>query len=278
MLNILSDSCCDLSPELKQKYSIDTIPLNVIHNDINYKDGIDINNLKLFELVEQNGQLPKTSAPSVAEFIEFYKGHQGDILFCGIGNKFSATFQNAQLAAQTFSDRKFYFVDSFNLSSGVGQLLLRAAEMNQAGVEPEKIVSTLENSQNKVKTAFVIDTLDYLHKGGRCSAMQNIIGSLLKIRPIIEVRQDGTMGIREKTRGTRKKALECLLQGFSNHLNQVDLHRVFVTHTGCDEDAQFLVNELQKIAPIQEMCVTIAGATITSHCGPNTIGIIYFLK
>ena len=136
----------------------------------------------------------------------------------------------------------------------------------------------MQAAVGRVHTSFIIDTLDYLYMGGRCSAMENVVGSLLKIRPIIEVRPDGTLGVKEKTRGTRKKALGSMLADFEAHLSQVDLHRVFVTHTGCDADAAFLKEELLKIAPIEEVCITQAGATVASHCGPDTIGILYLEK
>jgi DegV family protein with EDD domain len=124
----------------------------------------------------------------------------------------------------------------------------------------------------------VVDTLEYVYKGGRCSAVEMIVGSLLKIRPVIEVRPDGTLGIREKKGGSRKKALDSLLLDFSNHLDTLDPHRVFVTHTTSDEDALYLAFELKKLAPIEHLHITSAGSTIASHCGPGCIGILYMTQ
>jgi DegV family protein with EDD domain len=278
MINILTDSCSDLSPELLEQYKIHVIRLSVFLDNRSFHDGLDIQLETLYELVTKTGQLPKTSAPSIAEFTEFYSQIPGDLFYTGISSQLSATFQNAVVSSQMLEDRKITIVDSLNLSTGIGLLVLKAAELKDLGYSLQKIKEEIETSVPKVCTSFVIDTLEYIYKGGRCSAMESIVGSLLKIRPVIEVKADGTLGIREKTRGTRKKALGTMLDGFQANLGQIDLHRVFVTHSGCDEDAVYLVEELKKIAPIEHLHITRAGATIASHCGPNTIGILYLRK
>lgn len=278
MVNIITDSCADLSPELIQRFNIPVIRLNVFIDNQTYKDGANITIQQLFEKVDSNGQLPKTSAPSVAEFIDLFSRTPGDLIFCGISSKLSATLQSAILAAEALPDRKIYTIDSLNLSTGIGLLALFGAELRDQGRTAEEIAAAMQAAVGRVHTSFIIDTLDYLYMGGRCSAMDNVIGSLLKIRPIIEVRPDGTLGVKEKTRGTRKKAFGSMLADFQAHLSQVDLHRVFVTHTGCDADAAFLKEELLKIASIEEVCITQAGATVASHCGPDTIGILYLTK
>jgi len=130
----------------------------------------------------------------------------------------------------------------------------------------------------KVRTAFVVDTMDYLYKGGRCTGLQAFVGSVLKIRPVIHVLPDGTLGVLDKVRGSRKKALDRLIARFKSDLPKVDLKRVFVTHSGCEADAEYLVGKLQELAPIENLITTVAGATIGSHCGPNTIGVLYIAK
>jgi DegV family protein with EDD domain len=277
MVEILTDSCADLSSELIDRFKLRIVPLSVFIDGKTFHDSQDIQTQELFNLVEKTGTLPKTSAPSLPEFYKFFNTCDQALCIC-IGSALSATFQNATLAARGSSDHKIVVIDSRNLSTGIGLLVLKAAELNEAGSSLSEIVTEIEATAPKVHTSFIIDTLDYLYKGGRCSALESIAGSLLKIHPVIEVRPDGTMGVKEKIRGSRKKSLEYLLDDFKAHLSEVDLHRVFVTHTGCDEDADYLKKQLLAMAPIEEVCITTAGATIASHCGPNTIGVLYISK
>jgi len=277
MIHILTDSTADLSPELLQRCHINVIPLSVFLDGRTYQDGVDVTLEELFQLVEETGQLPKTSAPSVADFIQFFS-RQSESIYISISSKLSATHQNAVLAGQTLLGRTAHVIDGLNLSTGTGLLVLKAAELRDQGWPAAEIVAEIQASVPRVRTSFVIDTMDYLYMGGRCSAMQSIVGSLLQIRPVIEVRQDGTLGVKDKIRGSRKKALQSMLADFHSHLEQIDLHRVFVTHSGCIQDAAYLVEELRKMANIEEVCITTAGSVIASHCGPNTIGLLYLLK
>ncbi len=278
MVHILTDSCSDLSQELIHKFDIAVIPLSVFIAGKTYLDGVDITIEELFDLVNQTGQLPKTSAPSVANFVDFFSQFEEEMIYISIGAKLSATYQSAMLAAESLPDRKIFIINSANLSTGIGLLVCKAAELRDQGLSADEIVHQIMESAGKVRTSFVVDTLDYLYMGGRCSALQNIVGSLLKIRPVIEVRQDGTLGVREKLRGTRKRALEALLEDFKNNLPRIDLHRVFITHSGCESDAIYLKDGLNQLAEIENICITRAGATIASHCGPNTIGILYLTR
>ena len=278
MINIYTDSCSDIGQEEIQKKDINIIPLQVFINERTYRDGVDIHTQDLFEFVNKRGELPKTSAPSVGDFTKVFSQDEGDGIFIGIGSKLSATIQNATLAAELLKEKTVKIIDSQNLSTGIGLLVLKASDFKSQGKSLEEIESEIESRVNKVHTSFVIDNLDYLYKGGRCSAMANIVGSLLKIRPVIEVRKDGTLGVREKTRGARSKALGVLIKDFQDNLPDIDLDRVFITHTGCDEDAAYLAEELNKLAKIKELLITVAGATIASHCGPDTIGVLYLTK
>jgi DegV family protein with EDD domain len=275
MITILTDSCADLNQDLISRFAIQTISLTVFINEKIYHDGIDLSLPELYHQVEVTGELPKTSAPSVAEFQTFFQSFPGDLIYTGISSKLSATFQNAFLAAGNLPDRHIHVIDSKNLSTGIGLLVLKAADLRDQGLTADEIEKEIQSLLPKVHTSFVVDTLEYLYKGGRCTAIENVVGSLLRIRPVIEVKTDGSLGIKEKTRGTRKKALVYLLDDFKAHLPKVDLQRVFVTHSGCDEDGEFLAAELRNIAPIQEIFITTAGCTISSHCGPGTIGILY---
>ncbi len=276
MIQILTDSCADLSTEILERRQIRSIPLQVFINNQNYHDG-DLSLQELFSLVTQTGQLPKTSAPSIQEFVHFFERSEKSI-YIGISSRLSATIQTSLLAMQELDGHQIHIVDSLNLSTGIGLLVLKAADLRDSGLPQAEITAEIHNLIPKIRTSFIIDTMDYLYKGGRCSALQAIFGSILKIRPIIEVRSDGTLGVKDKIRGMRQKALDSLLADFRANLPNIHLQRVFITHTDCPQDAAYLYDELGKIAPIQEIIITTAGATIASHCGPATIGVLYALK
>lgn len=276
MIEIITDSTSDLSPELIDRFHIKSLPLTVFVENREVKDG-DLTLQQLFDAVDRTGVLPKTSAVPVVDFTAAFST-PNDAIYIGISNQLSATYQNSLLAAAEVKGKKIAAIDSLNLSTGIGLLVCKAAELRDQGRGFEEIVAEIQATIPKVHTSFIIDTLDYLYKGGRCSAMQSIVGSLLHIRPVIEVRKDGTMGVKEKIGGARKRALLSMVDEFQSLLPNIDLHRVFITHTGCDEDASSLEAELRKLANIDEICITYAGATVASHCGPDTIGILYLLK
>jgi DegV family protein with EDD domain len=276
-MEIFADSCCDLSPEQIKQYNIHIIPLGVYINDRSYQDGVDITTTELFAYAEKTGKLPKTSAPSLISFVEAFKPCKEGI-YISISSQLSASHQNGLLAARNLPDADIRVVDSLNLSTGIGLLVMKAAEMREQGKTLDEIEAALNESVHKIYTSFVIDTLDYLYMGGRCSAMEHVVGSLLRIRPVIEVQPEGTLGIKEKVSGSRKKALDSMVLDFKKKLPNIDLHRVFITHPDSDTDAAYLANELSKIASIEEICSTHASATISSHCGPGTIGILFMSK
>jgi DegV family protein with EDD domain len=280
MVKIIADSCCDLSPELIDRYDIGIIPLNVLFDKTSYKDGITINTLQLFDLVERYGSLPKTSPPSIDAFWEVFD-QPDEIIFISIGSKLSATNQIAQRARDTSSHGNIHIIDSSSVSTGIGLLVMRAAELSKEGYSASQIMENINLLIPRVHSFFLIDTLDYLHKGGRLSAIELLMGGLLKIHPVIEVRPDGSLGVRRKVNGNRKKALLSMVEDFSSDLPVLDSKRVFITHTLTDEteaDAHFLKSEIEKIADIDEFLFTKAGATIASHCGPETIAISYLTK
>ena len=270
MIEILTDSTSDLNQPLMDQYGLRFIPLQVIIGETAYKDLVEIDVPRLFKSVEELGVLPKTSAPSVADFTAFFDASPAeDVIFIGIGSKLSATYQSGLLAAQA-SRKKVHMIDSANLSTGIGSLVLNACEMKAAGASAQEIVDRSEADKGKIRCYFVIDTMDYLYKGGRCTPMQALVGSILKIRPVIEVRPDGTLGVKDKVSGTRKKAQQRLLEMVKKDREQLDLRRVFITHTCSQEEAESVKAELLKIAPFQAVHITNAGAVIASHCGPET--------
>ncbi|MFW5714586.1 MAG: DegV family protein [Brevefilum sp.] len=273
MLNISIDSCADLSQHLIDAHRLRMISLHVLVNGKDHHDN-DLTLFQLFSNVEKTGELPKTAAPSVNEFTDFFDMSEQNI-YIGLSSHLSATMQNASLAAKQLEKTNLFLIDSLNLSTGIGLLALKAADLRDAGHSALEIKEEIEKARQLVRTAFVIDTMEYLHKGGRCTGLQAFVGSMLQIRPVIHVLPNGKLGVLEKLRGSRKKALDALIDRFKSDLPEIDLTRVFVTHTGCDEDADYLVNQLQGLAPIENVYITLAGATIASHCGPDTIGVLY---
>jgi DegV family protein with EDD domain len=273
----MTDSTADLGNALSAPRQIRVIPLTVNLNGKTYKDGIDLNQRQLFERIREEGQLPTTAAPSVGEFIDFFRPVEEGI-YLSISSRLSASSQNACLAVKELGNPRIKVIDSLNLSSGIGLLALKAADWRDQGLALEEIEKKLADLVPGVRTAFILESLDYLYKGGRCNALQALASSVLKIRPLIYVQPDGTLGVGEKTRGKRSRALQVLLERFQSHLEQMDLSRVFVTHAACPQDATYLVDEIQRLAKPREILVNEAGSVISSHCGPGTIGILYLLK
>jgi len=278
MVNIITDSTSDLGADIAAEFKLTVVPLSVTIGGKVYQDGVNILQKDLFALVEKHTELPKTAAPSVGEFSKVFD-NPGESVFIGVSSMLSATIQNAHLVAEMLPAGKVRVVDSLNLSTGVGLLALRAAELRDRGLSAEQIEQELLASVGKVRTSFLIETMEYLYKGGRCTALQAIAGSVLKIHPIIEVRPDGTLGVKEKTRGTLLKGLQMVLDDFENHVNELDSGRVFVTTTSeNDADIKFMVDGVTRIANPQEVRLTRAGSVVSSHCGPGTTGILYFVK
>jgi DegV family protein with EDD domain len=277
MVNILTDSTADLSEELVSRFNIHVLPLTVIIGDKDYRDGVDINTQDLFSLVNQLGVLPKTAAPSIVDFANHFNSLK-EVIYLGISSKLSACFTNSLIASQEIGNPSIHLVDSLNLSTGVGMLVIKAAEFSSLGFSAEEVVEKIRGLITKVRTSFVIDKFDYLYMGGRCTAMQSVIGSLLKIHPVIEVKPDGTLGVKDKIRGSRNKALNAMFLDFQKNLPEIDMHRIFITHTLCFDDAAYLESQIRSICSPDEICITVAGSVVASHCGPNTIGILYMLK
>lgn len=202
----------------------------------------------------------------------------GQVVYIGISSKFSSGTPNARLAAGGFPDGKVTVIDSANLSTGIGLQVLLARDLAAAGKPAREIARAVAGAIPRVRTSFIIDTLDYLRMSGRCSGVQALVGTLLQIRPVISV-VDGGMVVSGKVRGPRKKALDRMLHDFEADSARVATDRVFVTHTGCHEDAVYLMDGIRRAAPaVKEALETTAGAVIASHCGPNTIGILHMIR
>lgn len=276
---IMSDSTCDLSQAIIDEHNIKLIPLYVSFNEETYEDRVNITTKKLYELVDEKGILPKTSAPSTGVFHEFFKPYidKGyDIVYIGISSKLSSTIQSAIIAAREFEEGRIQIVDSMNLSTGIGLLVLKAVKFAATGDSALTIAEKVNKIIPKIETAFVIDTMEYLYKGGRCSGIANFVGTMLKIKPIIHV-VDGGMIVGAKPRG-RKKAYELLLDKIYADKNKLDPDFVMVTHSLNYEAAKYLKDEINKKLNITNLYETTAGCVISSHCGRGTIGILYITK
>jgi len=277
MIRIVTDSTADLDLELARERSIEIVPLSVYIGGKTYKDGLEMRSETLFPLVEQVGELPKTAAPSAGEFQDVFS-QPGESIYIGISSALSASVQNALVGAQELETDKVLVIDSLNVSSGTGLLVLRAADLRDQGASREQIEQEILSLVPKVRTSFIIDTMDYLYKGGRCSALQMFAGSLLKIHPIIEIKPDGSMGVKDKARGARRRGLHMLLDDFKAQLPNIDPQRVCVSHTGCYEDAEFMISEISRLLPEAEVRSFITGSVVSSHGGPKTLGLEFMLK
>lgn len=276
---ISSDSTCDLSKELVERYQIRTIPLGVTLGDTVYRDGVDITPDDIYAYHAKTGQLPKTSAINIAENADFFAEltREGSaVIHFTIGSSMSATYNNARLAAEEFED--VYVIDSKNLSTGNGLLVVAAAEMAKQGMEAKEIAEKVSALVDCVDASFVVDNLEYLAKGGRCSSVAAFGANLLQLKPCIAVK-DGAMGVGKKYRGKFGKVLlEYVAERLADG-EDIDLDRVFVTHAGCDpEVVESVVAAVKQTLPFKEVFVTRAGCTISSHCGANTLGVLFIRK
>ena len=279
-IRITADSTCDLSPELLAQYNIETVPLYIIHDGTEYKDGVDITPDALYEKVRASGKLGSTAAVNVDDYLAFFSRLRETcetVIHFTISSEMSSCCQNARIAAEEVGG--VYVIDSRNLSTGIGLQVLRACELAQKGMAAEVIVSAITAMADKVDASFVPDKLEYLKMGGRCSAAAALSATLLRIHPCIQVRE-GSMGVGKKYTGSHEAVLMKYLKDRLAKLEDVDLSRVFITHSGMSDPA--LVDKVKDavlaIAPFEDVQVTRAGCTISNHCGPDTLGVLFCKK
>lgn len=278
-ITISCDSTCDLSQELVDRYNIHILPMGVTLGDKMYRDGIDITPDQIYAHHEKTGQLPKTSAINMAESADFFAVLTKDgsaVIHFTISSSMSATYNNARIAAEDFED--VYVVDAKNLSTGSGLLVLAAAEMAQEGMEAKEIAQKVSELADCVDASFVVDNLEYLAKGGRCSAIAAFGANLLQLKPCISVK-NGAMGVGKKYRGKFEKTLLSYVADRLADAEDICLDRVFVTHAGCDPKVvESVVEAVKTTLPFKEVLVTRAGCTVSSHCGANTLGVLFIRK
>lgn len=279
MVKILSDSTCDLSHELLERYHINILPLHVLLGEEDHKDGVDITPDEIFQWSDANKTTPKTAAPTIEDAVECMKPllEDGSELLCfAISGSMSASLNVMRLAGEELeaSERVFPF-DSQNLSTGIGHLVIEAACMAEEGMKAGEIVKKLEELRPLVRSSFVIDTLTYLHRGGRCSGMAAIAGSMLKLHPKIVV-VDGKMDVSRKYRGSLSKVVKTYVQDMESDLKAARPARVFITHSGCKPElVKEVADYLESLSVFQEILETRAGSVVSSHCGPGTLGVLF---
>ena len=278
-IKISSDSTCDLSKEYIEAHDIGILSLIVVKDGESYRDGIDITPDVIFAHVNGGGALCSTSAANVNDYMELfeeYKKEYDAVIHINLGSGFSSSHQNACIAAEEFEN--VYVVDSMNLSTGHGLVVVEAVKMAENGETPEKIYEALKELAPKVEASFVLDRLDYMVKGGRYSAVAALGASLLQLKPCIEV-VDGKMGVCKKYRGSYEKALANYVKDRLKDREDIETERIFITHTETPQEivdsVKAAVNEYKEFGIVEE---TVAGCTVSCHCGPNTLGVLFIRK
>ena len=280
-IKICADSTCDLSPELVERYDVGIIPLYIVKDGTSFADGREITPQDIYDHVASGGAMCSTAAVSVADYEAFFTEQLKScdaLIHFHISSEMSACYQNACIAAEGMDN--VFPVDSRNLSTGIGQLIIAASEMAAEGkMDAREIYEAVLDMRAKLDVSFILDTLAYLRKGGRCSALAAMGANLLRLKPCIEVR-DGVMGVGKKYRGALGK---CMVQYVHDRLadrDDIDTKRIFITDsTGFTaEEMDAMEAEVRRCQPFEEVLHTHAGCTISNHCGPRCIGILYFHK
>ena len=278
-IKITADSTCDLSAEQLRQHNIDLFPMSITMGSQCLRDGIDVTPDDIYSHVDAGGDICTTSALNIADYTDRFSAFSKDydaVIHINISAEFSSCYQNAVLAAQEFPN--VYVVDSRNLSTGHGHVVLRAAELAESGMAPEDIVKELNAFTPKVDASFILSRLDYMKKGGRCSSVVALGANLLHLRPCIEV-VGGKMQVGKKYRGAYDKCVDQYVRDRLAHPENLDLSRIFITHSGVSDSAlEAARRAVEDCAHFQEILVTRAGCTVSSHCGPGTLGVLFIRK
>ena len=278
---LFADSTCDLSEELIKKYEVNIIPLCIVLDDKSYYDKLEITPDDIYKWADSNKKTPKTAAATFEYLMDKlvpYLNEDNDVIFFGISEDMSTTCNVARMVGEDCDKGRLFVINSKNLSTGIGLQVIKAAEMIKAGKDAQTIVSEIEVITPKVRASFLVDTLTYLARGGRCSGATALLTNTLKLHPCIEV-IDGKMEVGKKYRGSIKKALKHYVEDMKEYLLKADKSRVFITHSGIDEDIiAGIKEEISALNYFDEILITRAGGVISSHCGPGTLGVLYISK
>ncbi len=277
-VRMTADSTCDLSPELLRKYDIGIAPLSVIINGEVFHDGVDVTPRDVFRASEA-GQSVRTAAVNTYEYKEFFREQLKNcdqLVHICISSEFSTCYSDA-LEASAETDNVFV-VDSRNLSTGSGLLVLEGAEMAAKGMDGAEIAEALRGRTGLVDASFVVRTVEYLRRGGRCSGLEALGARMLHIRPSIIV-QDGKMHPGEKYRGRYEHYLKHYIRDLLENDQNIDFNRVFITHSPSEEGlVRFAIDTVKSYGLFKEVLETMAGCTVCSHCGPDTLGVLFMRK
>ncbi|MBQ3104776.1 MAG: DegV family protein [Lachnospiraceae bacterium] len=278
-VRIAADSTCDLTEDLLKQYDICRIPLCIIMGEESFYDGEEVTPDQIYAWAEANRTTPKTAAVNPEKTLEILRPFMEageEIVFFGISSEMSTTCNVVRLIREEEQYPGLHVVDSRNLSTGIGLQVLRAAEMAAAGCSAEEIVGAIEADRKKVCASFVVDTLTYLARGGRCGSATALLANTLKLHPLIAVK-DGVMQVEKKYRGGLGTALRRYREDLKEALLSADRRRVFITHSGCDEELiRQTYEELKALEHFEEILITRAGGVVSSHCGPGTLGILFY--
>ncbi|MER1999530.1 MAG: DegV family protein [Lysinibacillus sp.] len=279
MIKITADSTCDLNKEILQDLKISLIPLHILVEEEDFLDGVHIKPKDIFEYVGAQGKSCSTAAINSFEYEQFFKplAEQYEaVIHINLSHHLSSCYQNAKIAAQNFDN--VYIIDSLNLSTGSGHLVYEAALLAQQKLTAQEIVARIESLKANIRASFVIDKMDYLKKGGRCTSLEAFGATLLKIKPSIEV-VDGKMSVGKKYRGNFKSVLEKYVNDQLASIEKINPSCIFITHSHCSPSTvQKVRQQIESYNHFDQIIETTAGCTISTHCGPNTLGILFKTK
>lgn len=278
-VKIIADSTCDLSKELLEKYNVSVLPLHIVLGDKEYKDGLEIGPDEIYQWSDANNEAPKTSAASISDAMELFQTHLKDfdeIICFSISGQMSTTVNVMRMAAEELdAEDKIHIIDSENLSTGGGLLVIEAAMMASEGKSGKEITEVIEQLKPQVRASFIVDTLTFLHRGGRCSGVAALAGGALKLHPKIVV-ENGAMKPDKKYRGKMSSAILTYAKELEPQLKNAKTDRVFITHSGCSEEIiESIYDFLKELNFFDEILITRAGGVISSHCGPGTLGVLF---
>lgn len=278
-VKIVADSTCDLSADLIEKYDITIIPLCIVMGENSYFDGIETTPEEIYKWADANKTTPKTAAVTIdnaASLLKPFMDEGREIVFFGISSQMSTTCNVVRLIGEEAGYDKLHVIDSQSLSTGIGLQVLYAARLSMAGESAASIVEKVEKRRSAVSASFVIDTLTYLSRGGRCNSVTALLANTLKLKPEIVVK-DGAMIVAKKYRGHLGSVLLKYAKDQEESLLAADKNCVFITHSGCSEDIVAPIKEyLESLSHFENIYVTRAGGVVSSHCGPGTLGVLYY--
>lgn len=281
MIRIVADSTCDLSKELIEEYDISIVPLHIVLGEKEYLDGKEISPDEIYDWADAKEDTPKTSAVGFEQALDLMQSMEGtedEMIIFTISAKMSTTANVFRMAAEELElEDRVTVMDCQNLSTGTGLMVVKAAELANAGKSRSEICEYIEATKAKVRASFVVDTLTYLHRGGRCSSISALAGGVLKLHPKIVV-ENGSMSADKKYRGKMDRVILDYVKEMEEEMKSADKSLVFITHSGCEQSIiDNVYSYIKELDYFDRIEITRAGGVISSHCGPGTLGVLYVL-